>query len=170
MTTDQELRDVVAQMSRKIEEVGQQIGWLGNTFGRFTEGLFLPSLERILLEDFGLDTVAPRIQRRQNGSFVELDVLAYSNGGKNMAVVVEIKSKLCDDDIKTFLKQLANFPQLFPEHRDKKLVGMIAAVGVTAEQKAAIERQGLYVVDVKDDVFTLASSKKFTPKDFGLKP
>ncbi len=170
MTTDQELRDIVAQMSRKIEEVGQQIGWLGNTFGRFTEGLFLPSLERILLEDFGLDTVAPRIQRRQNGSFVELDVLAYSNGGKNMAVVVEIKSKLRDDDIKTFLKQLANFPQLFPEHRDKKLLGMIAAVGVTAEQKAAIERQGLYVVDIKDDVFTLASSKKFTPKDFGLKP
>ncbi len=168
--TDQELRDLIAENAKEIKTLGQQIGWIGNTFGRFTEGLFMPSLEKILQKDFGLDTVAPRIQRRQNGSFVELDVLAYSNSDKNTAVVVEIKSKLRDDDIKDFLKQLANFPTLFPEHKDKKLLGMIAAVGITAEQKAAIERQGIYVVDITDDVFTLASNKKFKPKDFGLKP
>ncbi len=182
--TDEELRDLVAetsrvaaetsrrveQTSRKVEEVGRQIGWIGNTFGRFTEGLFLPSLEKILIKDFGLDTVAPRIQRRQNGSFVELDVLAYSNGGNNTAVVVEIKSKLRDDDIKEFLRQLSNFPKLFPEHKDKKLFGMIAAVGITAEQKAALEKLGIYVVRIKDDVFKVISSKKFKPHDFGLKP
>lgn len=175
--TDQELRDLVAENSRAISEneklikkVSTEIGWIGNTFGRFTEGLFMPSLEKILQKDFGLDTVAPRIQRRQNGSFVELDVLAYSNGGKNTAVVVEIKSKLRDDDIKEFLKLLENFPKLFPEHKDKKLFGMVAAVGITAEQKAAMERLGIYVVRINDDVFTLASSKKFKPKDFGLKP
>lgn len=163
-----------AEKSRKevntlLNKVGREIGWIGNTFGRFTEGLFLPSLEKILLKDFGLDTVAPRIQRRQNGSFVELDVLAFSNSEKNMAIVVEIKSKLRDDDIKAFLKQLANFPNLFPEHRDKKLFGMIAAVGISTEQKAAMEKMGLYVVRIKDDVFRVVSSKNFEPKDFGLK-
>jgi len=168
--TDQELRDLIAENAKEIKNLGQQIGWIGNTFGRFTEGLFLPSLEKILEKDFGLDTVAPRIRRRQNGSFVELDVLAFSNSGKNMAVVVEIKSKLRDDDIKDFLKQLENFPKLFPEHKDKKLYGIIAAVGITAEQKAAMERLGIYVVSIKDDVFTMASSKKFTPRNFGLTP
>lgn len=181
--TDQELRDLVAETSRKVaetsrkvaetsrkvNEVGRQIGWIGNTFGRFTEGLFMPSLEKILEKDFGLDTIAPRIQRRQNGSFVELDVLAYSNSEKNMAVVVEIKSKLRDDDIRDFVKQLQDFPSLFPEHRDKKLFGIIAAVGITAEQKKAIEKLGLYVVEISDDVFKMASSKKFKPKDFGLR-
>jgi len=174
--TDQELRDLVAENSRSIKDiekivkrVSMEVGWIGNTFGRFTEGLFMPSLEKILQKDFGLDTVAPRIQRRQNGSFVELDVLAFSNTGKNTAVVVEIKSKLRDDDIKDFLNQLENFAKLFPEHKDKKLFGMIAAVGITAEQKAVMERLGLYVVRIKDDVFTLVSSRKFKPKDFGLK-
>lgn len=169
MTTDQELRDIVAQMSRKVEEVGQQIGWLGNTFGRFTEGLFLPSLERILLEDFGLDTVAPRIIRRQNGSSVELDVLAFSNSSKNTAIVVEIKSKLRDSDIRDFVKQLKAFPKLFPEHKDKKLFGMIAAVAFTQEQKAVMEKLGIYVVRISDDVFRLVSDKKFKAKDFGSK-
>ena len=185
--TDQELRDLVAKNSRaiermseeaekrskeidkKLDKVGREIGWIGNTFGRFTEGLFLPSLEKILIRDFGLDTVAPRIQRRQNGSFVEIDVLAFSNSDKNTAVVVEIKSKLRDDDIKEFLEELANFPKLFPEHKDKKLFGMIAAVGISNEQKAAMEKLGLYVVRIKDDVFRVVSSKNFEPKDFGLK-
>lgn len=143
--TDQELRDLVAETSRKVDEVGRQIGWIGNTFGRFTEGPFMPSLEKILEQDFGLDTIAPRIQSRQNGSFVELDVLGYSNSEKNMAVVVEIKSTLRDADIKNFVEQLKNFPKLFPEHKDKKLFGIIAAVGITIEQK------------------------NFKPKDFGLK-
>ncbi len=185
--TDQELRNLVAENARTItrmqqeaekrskdvdkqlSKVGREIGWIGNTFGRFTEGLFMPSLEKILFKDFGLDTVSPRIQRRQNGSMVELDVLAFSNGGKNSAVVVEIKSKLRDDDIKVFLNQLANFPKLFPEHKDKKLYGMIAAVGISAEQKVAMEKLGIYVVQIKDDVFRLVSKKNFKPKDFGLK-
>ena len=167
--TDQELRDLVAENSRDIKELGKQIGYIGNTFGRFTEGLFLPSLEKILLDDFGLDTVAPRIQRRQNGSFVELDVLAFSNSDKNSAVVVEIKSKLRDDDIKEFLKQLANFAVLFPEHKDKKLFGMMAAVNITPEQKSNLERNGIYVVQINDDVFRIVSDKKFKPKDFGLR-
>lgn len=167
--TDEELKELVAENSREIKELGKQIGYIGNTFGRFTEGLFLPSLEKILLEDFGLDTVAPRIQRRQNGSFVELDVLAFSNSKKNTAVVVEIKSKLRDDDIKEFVKQLDNFPKLFPEHRDKKLFGMIAAVGISSEQKATMEKLGLYVVRIKEDVFRVISDKNFKPKDFGLK-
>ncbi len=156
-------------LNKYLNKVSREIGYIGNTFGRFTEGLFLPSLENILLKDFGLDTVAPRIQRRQNGSFVELDVLAFSNSGKNTAVVVEIKSKLRDDDIRAFLGQLANFPQLFPEHKEKKLYGMIAAVGISAEQKSKMERLGIYVVQITGDVFKIISSKNFQPRDFGLK-
>jgi len=58
---------------------------------------------------------------------VELDVLAYSHGDMNTAVVVEIKLRLRDGDIREFLKQLESFSKLFPEHKNKKLFGMIAA-------------------------------------------
>jgi len=33
------------ELDKQIKELGKQIGHIGNSFGRFTEGLFLPSLE-----------------------------------------------------------------------------------------------------------------------------
>src|SRR5882672_7813355 len=141
--TDEELKELVAENSRAIREtdkqikrLGIEIGWIGNKWGRFTEGLFYPSLERILLKDFGLDTVQMRVTKRRNGSNMEIDVLGYTNGTKNVAVVVEVKSTLRDDDINEFLKILKEFPKFFSEHKDKKVIGMLAAVSISPEQKA----------------------------------
>lgn len=174
--TDQELRDLVAENTKQIgelrksqKEIGKQIGYIGNSFGRFTEGLFLPSLEKILLKDFGMDTVAPRIKRRRNGSNVELDVLSFSSGEKNTAIVVEIKSNLKYDDVTEFLDMLEKFPKFFPEHRDKRIYGMLAAVSISPELKAQAEKFGLYVVKISDETFRLISGKRFQAKDFGLK-
>lgn len=167
--TDQELKDLVAGNSKAIDKLHEELGWIGNRFGRFTEGLFLPSLERILLEDFGLEATAPRIKKRRNGSEMELDMLGYSNGKNNTAVVVEIKSTLRDGDIRRFLETLKKFPKFFPEHKEKKILAMMAAASFSAEQKARLERLGIYVVRINDDVFRVVSSKKFEPKDFGLK-
>lgn len=174
--TDRELRDLVAENTKQIgelsksqKELGKQIGHIGNSFGRFTEGLFLPSLEKILLKDFGMDTVAPRIKRKRNGSNVELDVLSYNNSEKNTAIVVEIKSNLKYDDIIEFLDLLEKFPKFFPEHKDKKIYGMVAAVSISPELKAKAEKFGLYVVKISDETFRLISDRKFDAKDFGLK-
>jgi len=162
---DKRRRDI----DKQIKNLGKEIGYIGNSFGRFTEGLFLPSLEKILLKDFGLDTVAPRIKRQKNGSNVELDVLSYSNSGKNTAIVVEIKSNLKYDDIIEFLDLLKKFPKFFPEHKDKKIYGMMAAVSISPEIKAKAEKFGLYVVKISDETFRLISDRKFKAKDFGLK-
>src|SRR5262245_3126052 len=55
--TDRQLRET----DRFLKEVGKQIGGLGDKFGSFTEGLALPSMTRILREDFGMDVIAPRV-------------------------------------------------------------------------------------------------------------
>jgi len=167
--TDEELKELVAENSREIKELGKQIGYIGNSFGRFTEGLFTPSLDRILLQDFGLDTVGHRVRRRDKDTTMEIDVLGYSNSEKNTAIVVEIKSNLRDDDIKEFKNVLKKFPKVYTEHKDKIILGMMAAVNISSEQKAQLEKHGIYVVKINDDVFRVISEKKFEPKDFGLK-
>lgn len=48
-----------------IKELGQQIGGLGDKFGYFTEGMALPSMERILTEQFGMSVIMPRVRVRQ---------------------------------------------------------------------------------------------------------
>lgn len=157
------------ETARQIRNVNREIGYIGNMFGRFTEGLFTPSLDRILLKDFDMETVAHRVKRQRNGSGMEVDVLGYSNSGTNTAIVVEIKAALRDADIADFLDMLDKFARLFVEHKGKKVVGMMAAVSISDEQKSRLEKYGIYVVRIKDDVFKVISDKAFEPKDFGLK-
>ena len=59
----------------------------------------LPSMTKILTENFGMEVVTPRVKLRKAGRFLELDVLAYANTEHNAAYVVEIKSHLRPDGI-----------------------------------------------------------------------
>ena len=81
------------ETDRQLRELGKQIGGLGNKFGSFTEGLALPSMEKILRRRFGVDTIAPSVRVSRGGRHLELDVLAYANGEINAAYVVEVKSR-----------------------------------------------------------------------------
>lgn len=156
----------VEKTDRQVARLGKQIGDIGNKFGRYTEGLFYPSLERILTKDFNLENIAYRYKARRNGDNMELDMLGISNGRENKVVVVEIKSQLRDADINDLVKTLKLFPKFFPEHKNKKLFGIIAAVGINDEQKRRAEKLGIYVVKISDEIFKLISKKDFKPKDF----
>jgi hypothetical protein len=57
--TDHEIRNT----DRQIRELGKQIGGLGEKFGSFTEGLALPSMERLLRQRFGIRRREPGEQR-----------------------------------------------------------------------------------------------------------
>lgn len=72
------------ETDRRLRELGEQIGGLGNKFGYFTEGLALPSLERILAERFGMENISPRHRVRRDGREQEYDVLAWANGDINL--------------------------------------------------------------------------------------
>ncbi len=106
-----ELRELMAGLvlsqkdtDRQIKELGKQIGGLGNKFGSFAEGLAYRSIARILRDDFGMnDFIAPGVQVRKDGKEEEYDVLAYSNGGLNRGMIVEIKSHL-DERVLKFLR------------------------------------------------------------------
>jgi len=91
--SDEELRELVADLTRsqketdrrlavlqeetwkQIRENGKLIGGLDNKFGSFTEGMALPSMEKVLVEHFGMDTIMPRIRKYRNGVQLEIDVL-----------------------------------------------------------------------------------------------
>lgn len=65
-----------------------------------------------------------------------------------------------------WLKLSNYFRSFFPEHKNKKLFGIIAAVGINDEQKRRAEKLGIYVVKISDEIFKLISKKDFKPKDF----
>lgn len=187
--TDQELRDLVASVvktqaetaeqmkvtDRKLQEtgmqikqVGKQIGELGNRFGSFTEGMALPSMEKILREQFGINDISPRRKAFRNGHTLEIDVFAYdSTGEKKDVYLVEIKSRLTEDAIKQMQNTIAEFPKFFRDLADHKIYGIIAAVDIPANLRAEVLKQGFYLARISDDTFRLKVPRGFKAKAFG---
>ncbi len=190
--TDQELRDLVAQLAldtqafkaqlassqeqadkraaeadkrakeldKQVKELGKQIGGLGNKFGSFTEGLLLPSVGKILAEYFGATNFLPRIRSRKAGREFEADAFAYSNGERNLGVVVEIKSDAEVRHIKQLRQTMEDLPVFYPEFAHLRLQGLFTAVdGISAEVRREAARAGVFVAVITDDML------EFTPPD-----
>ena len=164
--TDRQLKETNIELKNLGKELGKQIGGLSNKFGDFTEGMALPSMSKILQEDFGMDTIAPRLKKRINGKVLEMDVFGYTNSQTNKALIVEVKSRLNEEAIQQTLSILERFPQFFPEHQGKALYGILAFVDFREDFLVEAEKSGLYLAHIHDDLFKIISSRNFQPKNF----
>lgn len=160
--TDQKFRET----DRKLKELGKQIGGLGEKFGSFTEGLALPSMEKILQQRFGMEIISPSVRVSKGGEHLEIDVLAYANGDINQVYVVEVKSHPREESIVQIKSLLGRFRNYFPEHKDKTVHGILAAVDISATLRERALREGLYVARIHDNVFEMDTPDGFQPKAF----
>lgn len=163
--TDRRLRESGEKTDRHLRELGKQIGGLGEKFGSFTEGLALPSMTRILGQDFGMDVIAPRVRARNNGHSLEVDVLAWSNS-RDEVVVVEVKSHLREDALDQMRKTLRDFRDFFPDHREKKIYAILAAVDAPDTVRDKALREGIYLARIHDGQFELQVPEGFQPRAF----
>jgi hypothetical protein len=151
---------------KQLKELGQQIGGLGAKFGSFTEGLALPSMETILRQRFGMEVVSPSVRVSKDGKHLEIDVLAYTNGELNTAYIVEVKSHAREESITQLKSILQRFRIFFPEHKDKKLYGILASVDLSNELREKILQEGFYVARIHDQVFELDIPDNFQPRPY----
>ncbi|GCL45015.1 DUF3782 domain-containing protein [Microcystis aeruginosa] len=154
------------ETDKQLKELGKQIGGLGAKFGSFTEGLALPSMETILRQRFGMEVISPSVRASKEEQHIEIDVLAYSNGELNTAYIVEVKSHVRQEDITQLKSILQRFRRFFPEHKDKKLYGILAAVDLSPELREKILQEGLYVARIHDQVFELDIPDNFQPQTY----
>jgi hypothetical protein len=154
------------ETDKQLKELGKQIGGLGAKFGSFTEGLALPSMETILRQRFGMEVISPSVRVSKEGQHLEIDVLAYTNGELNIAYIVEVKSHVRQEDITQLKSILQRFRRFFPEHKDKKLYGILAAVDLSPELREKILQEGLYVAQIHDQVFELDIPDNFQPQTY----
>ena len=172
-TTADDVWQILAELStaqketdRQLKELGKQIGGLGAKFGSFTEGLALPSMEKILRQRFGMEVVSPSVRVSKEGRHVEIDVLAYSNGDLNTAYIVEVKSHAREESIAQLKNILQRFRSFFPEHRYKRLYGILAAVDMSPELRQKTLQEGFYVARIHDEVFELDTPDNFQPQSY----
>src|SRR6185295_14559445 len=164
--TARQLRDSKLETDRQLRELGRQIGGLGDKFGSFTEGLALPSMRKILTQRFNMDVIAPRLRSRRNGHSLEVDVLAYTHAPDGDAYVVEVKSHLREEALDQMRKTLRELREFFPEHRNRKLHGILAAVDVPDGLRDKILSEGIYLARIHDGQFELQVPEDFQPRAF----
>jgi hypothetical protein len=153
--TDKQIKETNKETNKQLKELGKQIGGLGRKFGSFTEGLALPSMEHILKNRFKMEVISPYVKVERAGKNFEIDVLAYANSKVNEVYIVEVKSHLREEGITQLQNLVTHFKQLFPEHNDKKVFGILAAVNIPAALKQRILSLGFYVANVRDELFSL---------------
>ena len=154
------------ETDRQLKELGRQIGGLGAKFGSFTEGLALPSMEKILRQRFGMEVISPSVRVSKDGKHLEIDVLAYTNGELNTAYIVEVKSHAREESITQLKSILQRFRSFFSEHKDKKLYGILASVDLSNELREKILQEGFYVARIHDQVFELDIPDNFQPRPY----
>ena len=168
--TDARLKDTderMKQTGRRLDQLGQQIAGLGDKFGYFTEGMALPSMERLLTERFGMENISPRHRVRRLGREQEYDVLAWANGDVNSVVLVEVKSRVRPEAIEQLLEQIETLPLLLPELAGKARLGILAGVDWQPEVEQAAQAAGLYTARIHDEMFELTTPSGFAPRRWG---
>ncbi len=160
------IRESERKSDREAAELRLQLGRLGEKFGSFTEGMAFPSMKKLLRERFGLTYLAERSTVRKNGRSHEVDVFGYSNTDKNIACIVEVKSRLREESIEQMLRILKDFPEFYPEHRGKQLYGILAAVEVPENLRQRVLREGIYLARIHDETFELDVPPDFQPRSF----
>lgn len=156
----------INKMSKKIDDLGEKFGGLGEKFGGFTEGMAFPSMEKILRERFKMDVVSLNVKTRRNGASMELDVLAYSNSGINEVYVVEVKSRLRERGLEQMQHILTHFFEFFPSYKGKKLFGILAVVDAPEELVRQVQKQGIYLARIHNDLFELQVTENFVPQAY----
>ncbi len=164
--SQKETNEQIKETNVQIKELGKQIGGLGRKFGSFTEGLALPSMQHILQNKFHMEIISPSVRINKDGKEMEIDVLAYANSTTNEVYVVEVKSHLKEEGITQLQKIMKNFRKFFPEHKDKKLFGILAAVDMSTHLKKRILSLGFYAASIKEDIFSLDVPSDFTAKSY----
>lgn len=160
--TDKHLKET----DKQVKEFGKQIGGLGEKFGRFTEGMALPSMENILREQFGMEIVSPSVRIKKNGQQMEIDVLSYANSTINTAYIVEVKSHLREEAIAQMHTIMNRFREFFPDHANKQVYGIIAAVHMLPDMRDRALKEGFLVARIHDEIFEIDVPADFQPKAY----
>lgn len=158
--TDRQFKET----DRKIKEVTQAIGRLGNRLGEFVEEMVRPAVVRLFQErGIAVHEVYRGATARRDDDAMEVDLLVVNDTD---AVVIEVKSELSVDDVREHLERLSRFKKLFPHHRDFRVMGAVAAMVIPDDAARFAYRKGLFVLGQSGETVVIRNDAAFRPTEW----
>jgi hypothetical protein len=160
--TDRKLAESRTETDRVLRDVTRQIGHLGNRLGEFVEGVVRPGLVRLFRErGLHVQQTLRDLEASRDGIAGQVDLLVIN---EDHAVAVEVKSKLSSADVDEHLERLGRFKVLFPQYRDTRLLGAVAAMVIPDGAAGYAEKRGLFVIGQRGEDAVLLNSEGFEPR------
>ncbi len=158
----QEMREEMRETDKKIKEVTESIGRLGNKLGDFIEEMVHPAAVR-LFQERGIDVheVHRNVTSTRDGEGIEVDLLVVNDTD---IIAIECKSTLGIDDINEHLERLKKLKRLLPAYSNKKVLGAVTAMVIPENVAQYAYRQGLYVIGQTGNQLVVRNDLKFKAK------
>ncbi|MFQ4137832.1 DUF3782 domain-containing protein [Nodosilinea sp. PGN35] len=151
----------LAELKRLVDNTTRAVDGLTTRWGQFVENLVEPAVLR-LFQERGIDVqeVTRRMRSQRRGAEMEIDIFAV-NG--DVAVAVEVKSRLSHQDVEYFLSCLERFKQSFPHYADYDIYGAVAGIEIDEGVDRFAYQRGLFVIKQTGDTVIIANNSTFQP-------
>ncbi|MEM9003861.1 MAG: hypothetical protein AAGE59_10085 [Cyanobacteria bacterium P01_F01_bin.86] len=143
-------------------QANQAVNNLSSRWGRFVENIVAPAVLR-LFQDRGIavQEVYQRVRSARANRNLEVDILAVDD---DVAVIVEVKSRLTQNDIRQVLNTLSQFKIAFPHYATYQIYGAVAAIEIDRDIDTYAYNQGLFVIVQSGDSVEISNTPNFTPQ------
>ncbi|WOD37679.1 hypothetical protein [Nodosilinea sp. E11] len=151
----------LAELKRLVDNTTRAVDGLTTRWGQFVENLVEPAVLR-LFQERGIDVqeVSRRMRSQRPGAEMEIDIFAV-NG--DVAVAVEVKSRLSRQDVEYFLGCLKRFKQSFPHYATYDIYGAVAGIEIDEGVDRFAYQRGLFVIKQTGDTVMIANNSTFQP-------
>ncbi|NEQ49414.1 MAG: DUF3782 domain-containing protein [Leptolyngbya sp. SIO3F4] len=164
---DQRMAEADKRLARAeaiAAQANQSVNNLSSRWGRFVENIVAPAALRLFQErGMAVQEVYQRVRSARGNLNLEIDILVVDD---DVAVVIEVKSRLTQDSIRQVLRTLEQFKQAFPHYDRYRLYGAVAAIEIDKDVDTYAYNQGLFVIQQSGDSVAISNTPDFKPRNW----
>ncbi len=166
---DERIEKERKELDKRIERIHQQFGkelnGVTESLRRFSEQSFYPATRRVF-EERGIELsrfYSNLEAEKRNGESWESDIAGL---GPKHAVLIEVKLRLRQTDVKEFLEKLPRFFDFFPDFRRPILYGGVAGMSIDKDADRFAYKNGVFILSQTGDNIRILNDEKFLPRSF----
>lgn len=157
-----EAEERLAKTEAIAAQANQAVSNLSSRWGRFVENTVAPSVLRLFqAKGIAVQEVYQRVRSARANRNLEVDIFAVDD---DVAVIVEVKSRLTQNDIRQVLNTLSLFKEAFPHYAAYRIYGAVAAIEIDRDVDTYAYNQGLFVIVQAGDRVEISNTPNFTPQ------
>ena len=147
--TDEQLRQSSIEFDRRIKKLEQLVGSVANNQGDAAEEYFINSLkEKLSIGSLHFDYLIPNYTIRSKSINDEFDILLVN---KKSVAIVEVKYKVHPKDILKLPKKIENLKQL-PQYREYDIYAGLAGFYIPEEAIEDAIKRGYFILQRRGDL------------------